>query len=72
MMSWNTGVGRAVFQPGLEQDALPFLLRAADTASGDLDELERIAGLMLKIGYVRWGVDIAERVLDSDSDRAEA
>jgi tetratricopeptide (TPR) repeat protein len=57
---------------GLEQDALPFLLRAADTASGDLDELERIAGLMLKIGYVRWGVDIAERVLDSDSDRAEA
>lgn len=57
---------------GLEQDALPFLLRAAKSASGDLDELERIAGLMLKIGYVRWGVDIAERVLEADPDRPEA
>ena len=57
---------------GLEQDALPFLLRAADAASGDLDELERIAGLMLKIGYVRWGVDIAERVLAVDPERPEA
>jgi tetratricopeptide (TPR) repeat protein len=57
---------------GLEQDALPFLLRAADSACGDLNELERIAGLMLKIGYVRWGVDIAERVLGADPDRPEA